>query len=183
MSDPPGPVGIDGARFRHVLGHYPTGVAVVAAISPAGRPVALTVGSFTSVSLDPPLVGFAPGRDSTSWPLVRSAGSFCVNVLAEDQEDVCRIFARSGGDKFGSVDWHPGKAGAPVLENTLASIDCVLEFEHEAGDHTIVVARVTQLEIRRQVGPLLFFKGGYGRFTQGGGEARVDSDRPGRSRS
>ena len=157
--------GFDSTTFRHVLGHYPTGVAVIAAISPAGRPVALTIGSFTSVSLEPPLVAFCPGRDSTSWPGVREAARFCINVLAEDQEEVCRVFARRGGDKFSSVAWHLGAGGAPVIENSLASIDCSLDAEYEAGDHTIVVGRVSRLEVHREIGPLLFVKGGYGHFS------------------
>ena len=161
----PGPArsGFDSSRFRYVLGHYPTGVAVVAAFL-GGRPVALTVGSFTSISLEPPLVGFCPAHDSTSWPEVRQAPTFCVNVLAQDQVEVSRVFARKGGDKFAEVPWHLGPTGSPVIENSLASIDCKLEFEHPAGDHSIVVARVTHLDIRRETGPLLFFKGGYGHF-------------------
>ncbi len=94
-----GPV-IDEARYRQVLGHFPTGVTVVASHREGEAPVGLAVGSFFSVSLEPALVGFCPGKSSSSWPRIEAAGSFCVNVLADDQEDVARVFAGKGEDKF-----------------------------------------------------------------------------------
>ncbi len=100
---------MDPGRFRHVLGHFPTGVVVVTAMHEESGPVGMAVGSFTSVSLDPPLVAFFPDRSSTSFPKIRDAGSFCINVLAEDQEHVCRAFAARGGDKYGSAAWQPGR--------------------------------------------------------------------------
>src|ERR1700704_4437262 len=97
--------GIDARHFRNVLGNYPTGVVVITAIDQAGAPAGMAVGSFTSVSLDPPLVAFLPDKSSTSFPKIRTAASFCVTVLAADQEDVCRAFATRGGDKFAGVKW------------------------------------------------------------------------------
>ena len=98
---------MDPGRFRHVLGHFPTGVVVVTAMHEESGPVGMAVGSFTSVSLDPPLVAFLPDRGSTSFPKIRAAGSFCINVLADDQEHVCRTFAARGGNKYGQAAWQP----------------------------------------------------------------------------
>ena len=154
----------DSARFRQVLGHFPTGVTVITALAPDGQPVGLAVGSFSSVSLDPPLVAFFPARTSGTWPVIREAGAFCVNILAEDQEDVSRVFASKGADKFRGVGWRPASSGAPVLNDVVAWIDCRLEAVHDGGDHDVVLGRVAELEVEREDGPLVFFRGGYGRF-------------------
>ena len=160
----PGTGGIDAAHYRSVLGHFPTGVTVITATGAKG-PVGLAVGSFCSVSLDPALVAFFPGKSSTSWPGIREAGSFCVNVLAEDQEDLCRVFASKGADKFAGIGWDRAATGAPRLADVLAWIDCDIETVHDAGDHDICVGRVRELDVeRRGIGPLVFFRGGYGRF-------------------
>ncbi len=160
----PGTGGIDAAHYRSVLGHFPTGVTVITAAGAEG-PVGLAVGSFCSVSLDPALVAFFPGKSSTSWPGIREAGSFCVNVLAEDQEDLCRVFASKGADKFAGIGWDRAATGAPRLADVLAWIDCDIETVHDAGDHDICVGRVRELDVeRRGIGPLVFFRGGYGRF-------------------
>lgn len=155
---------IDSVVYRRVLGHYPTGVCVVTATLPDGRRAAMVVGSFTSVSLDPPLVGFFPDKSSTSWPLIEAAGRFCVNVLADDQRDLCRIFAAKGDDKFAGVVHRLSANGSPVLDNVVAWIDCALDKVHEAGDHYFVLGRVHELDIARPEQPLLFFRGGYGSF-------------------
>lgn len=151
---------IDSARFRQVLGHFATGVTVVTADHPDG-PVGLAVGSFFSVSLDPPLIGFCPAKSSTSWPRIREAGAFCVNVLGEDQEQVCRAFAGRAPDKFRGLGWKPTALGAPLLADVLAWIECEIAAIHDAGDHEIVVGIVRELEVQREVGPLVFFRGGY----------------------
>jgi flavin reductase (DIM6/NTAB) family NADH-FMN oxidoreductase RutF len=129
-----------------------------------GEPVGLAVNSFTSVSLDPPLVAFCAAKSSTTWPSIQAAGRFCVNILAEDQEDVSRLFATRGADKFRGMGWRAGESGSPILNGVLAWVDCVTEAEHDAGDHLIVVGRVLDLEVPREDGPLAFFRGGYGRF-------------------
>lgn len=154
---------IDQARFREVLGHFPTGVTAVTAAGDHG-PVGLAVGSFFSISLDPALVGFCVGATSGTWPRIEETGSFCVNILAADQEDICRAFATKGDDRFEGVGWKHAGSGAPILDRSLAWIDCDIDQIHRAGDHFIVVGAVRELEVGRQTGPLLFFRGGYGRF-------------------
>ncbi len=156
---------VDPLKFRHVLGHFPTGVAVVTGMDGDGEPAGMAVGSFSSVSLDPPLVAFMPDRSSTSWPRFRDTGSFCVNILGAEQESVCRAFAARGGDKFAELAWHPAGSGAPILDGVLAWIDCDTEVVHEAGDHFIVIGRVRELDIGTPALPLVFFQGGYGRFS------------------
>lgn len=153
---------IDEAQFRTVLGHFCSGVTVITA-SDGGVPVGMTCGAFSSLSLEPPLVLFCPTKTSASWARIRSAGHFCANVLAEDQEELSRVFASKADDKFAGVGWHPGASGAPVLDGVLATIDCTIEDVHDGGDHDIVVGRVVGLT-GRSGGPLLFFRGGYGRF-------------------
>jgi flavin reductase (DIM6/NTAB) family NADH-FMN oxidoreductase RutF len=161
--------------FRQVLGQYPTGVSVVTAMGSDGQPVGLAVGSFTSVSLDPPLVGFLPSKRSDSWPKVREAGRFCVNVLGADQEPICRRFAAKGDAKFAGLSWHPASSGAPIIDGTLAWIDCDLETVHEVGDHYMVTGRVRELAVERPSLPLVFYQGGYGRFAPSSMAAR-DAD-------
>ncbi|WP_427004870.1 flavin reductase [Pseudarthrobacter sp. H2] len=154
----------DPMAFRNVLGHFPTGVVLITGIADDGEPVGMIVGSFTSVSLDPPLVGFLPAVTSYTFKRLRTASSFCVNVLAADQEDVCRRFAGRTENKFDSVPWTVSPSGAPVLEGVVAYIDCTFESVDDAGDHHIVVGAVQELQVCRPVAPLLFFQGGYGRF-------------------
>jgi flavin reductase (DIM6/NTAB) family NADH-FMN oxidoreductase RutF len=129
----------------------------------------LTIGSFTSVSLDPPLVGFFPGRNSTSWPEIEKAGVFCVNVLSEHQAELCWSFAKETetGDKFQDIRWRPSSSGSPIIDGVLAWIDCDLENVVEAGDHWFVMGRVRELEVETDHGPMLFFRGKLGGFLGG----------------
>jgi 3-hydroxy-9,10-secoandrosta-1,3,5(10)-triene-9,17-dione monooxygenase reductase component len=147
-----------------VLGHFATGVTVVTSMTGDRRPVGLAVNSFTSVSLAPALVAFCVGVTSSTWPTVRSSGAFCVNILAEDQEAVSRAFATHGVDRFSGLGWKPAPSGAPILADVLAWVDCTVEAEHEAGDHRIVVGRVRELDLLHEGRPLVFYRGGYGRF-------------------
>jgi flavin reductase (DIM6/NTAB) family NADH-FMN oxidoreductase RutF/DNA-binding IclR family transcriptional regulator len=160
-------VSIDALWYRKVLGQFPTGVVIVTATDAQGGPVGMSVGSFTSVSLDPPLVAFLPARSSTSWPKIEPAGRFCINVLAGEQEALCRAFAVSGADKFRDVSWRHSPHGNPIIDGSLAWIDCTLERVDEAGDHFIVLGRVQTLEVETPSAPLIFFPGGYGRFESG----------------
>ncbi len=153
----------DAARFRQVLGHFATGVAIIAG-QHEGQPVGLTVQSFTSLSLDPPLVSFAVGRGSSTWPKLRDSGSFSANILAEDQEALCRTFATSGADKFAGVGWRPGVTGSPLLDDVLGWVECRIDVEHDAGDHILVIGHVIDLALEREAKPLLFYRGGFGRF-------------------
>ena len=155
---------VDSAAFRQVLGHFATGVTVITASTDAG-PVGLAVNSFTSVSLDPPLVAFCAAHSSSTWPHIQNAGHFCVNIVAEDQEEVCRLFATKDADRFTSITWRTAThSGAPIIDDVLAWIDCTIDAEHEAGDHVIVVGRVQELGVEREGKPLVFYKGGYGRY-------------------
>ncbi len=156
---------IDPKHFRRVLGHFPTGVAVISGLDPEGKPAGMAIGSFSSVSLDPPLVAFLPDKSSTSWPKIAPSGKFCVNILGAEQEDVCRTFAVKGGDKFAELKWSPAGTGSPRLDGVLAWIDCDVEVIHDAGDHLIVIGRVRELDVANPSLPLVFFQGGYGRFT------------------
>jgi flavin reductase (DIM6/NTAB) family NADH-FMN oxidoreductase RutF/DNA-binding IclR family transcriptional regulator len=156
---------IDAKHLRRVLGHFPTGVAVISGLDPDGKPVGMAIGSFTSVSLDPPLVAFLPDKSSTSWPKIAPSGKFCVNILASEQESVCRTFAVKGSDKFAELQWSPAATGSPRLDDVVAWIDCDVEVVHEAGDHYIVIGRVRELDVANPSLPLIFFQGGYGRFT------------------
>ncbi|OBF30908.1 monooxygenase [Mycobacterium sp. ACS1612] len=153
----------DPATMRTVLGHFCTGVAVITGHN-GERPLGFACQSVTSVSLDPPYVSFCPAHTSSSWPAIRASGRLCINILSDDQYAVCAQFGAGGADKFAGIHWRQGDNGAPVLDGALATIEADLEFEHTAGDHTIVVAHVTGLHAFEGRRPLLFYRGGYGRF-------------------
>lgn len=159
MSAPPGPV--SPAVMRDVLGHFVSGIVVITAAGPDG-PLGFTCQSFSSLSLEPPLVSFAPSRTSTTWPRIREVGAFCVNVLAADHQEISAGFARSGTDKFAGVAWRPGPSGAPLLEGVSAWVDCTLWGEHDGGDHTIAIGHVQDLGADAARLPLLFYRGRYG---------------------
>ena len=152
---------VDPRVMRDVLGHFASGVTVLTAVTDEG-PIGFTCQSFSSLSLEPPLIAFAPARTSRTWPRLREIGRFCVNVLAEGQDDVSQNFARSGADKFAGVSWTPSVHGAPVLDAVVAWIDGELWAEYDGGDHTIVVARVLDLGAHPDRRPLLFHRGSYG---------------------
>jgi len=149
---------IDQALYRQVMGHFPTGVVVIASPGPVGT----AIGSFSSLSLDPPLVLFSITKTSSSWPKMRASGVFCVSVLAEDQEHVSRAFAQSGADKFAGLGYKPMGSGSPRIDDSVAWIDCDITDVYDGGDHDIVVGRIREMAIEREVKPLLFFRGGYG---------------------
>jgi flavin reductase (DIM6/NTAB) family NADH-FMN oxidoreductase RutF len=152
---------MDSMHFRKVLGSFATGVVAITAIDPAsGTPTGLAANSFTSVSLDPPLVAFCVAHTSTSWPRVRQARRFCVNILAENQQAVCRQLALRGGEKFHKLGWRASPSGAPVLVDGVAWLEVSLEAEHMAGDHMIIVAHVHHLDAS-EMKPLVFFRGSY----------------------
>lgn len=153
---------IDKGQFRAVLGHFASGVVLVTGMH-EGQPAGFTCQSFFSLSLDPPLVAFAPSKSSTSWPKVSSSGSVAINLLASDQEGIAWTFSQSGTDKFTGLGWSPSANGAPRLDGVLAWIDCTVEDVHEAGDHWLVTAAVTDLE-SSDGQPLLFYRGGFGGF-------------------
>lgn len=150
----------DSAKFRSVLGHVPTSVVVVTGCDAKGEPFGITIGSFTSVSLDPPLVGFFPGVQSRSWASIRESGKFCVNVLGGGQDELCWRFAKEGDDKFSGLNWEPSPTGSPVLPDVIASIDCDIESETVVGDHFFVVGRVQSLaHADNATNAMVFFRG------------------------
>ncbi|MFI0406710.1 flavin reductase family protein [Actinomadura sp. 3N508] len=163
---------LDAAEFRAVLGRYPTGVVVVAAMVD-GRPEGLAVNSFTSVSLDPPLIAFCAAASSSTWPRLRRAGGFAITMLGADQEAACRTFAAKGADRFAAVPWSLTPAGHPVLDGAPAWLDVVPHTMQEAGDHELVLGRVTHLGAAPGGEPLVFFRGGFTGLAQredGGGD-------------
>ncbi|WP_238997784.1 flavin reductase family protein [Nocardioides limicola] len=147
-------------RFRDVLGRYCSGVTVVTSVA-EGQPVGMTCQSFSSVSLDPPLVMFIPAKSSRAFPQMRKAGFFCVNFLAADQQDLSNTFASRGIDKFAGVDWSPATSGAPLLSGVVGYVDCSIEAVHEAGDHYVVVGRVLDLAVGDAQDPLVYYRGSY----------------------
>ena len=156
----PAEIGPD--EFRRVLGQLPTGVTVLTAFA-GGSPVGMAANSVTSVSLDPPLLLACPARTSETWPLLREAGRFCVNVLGASHGELARRFSRRGIDRFDGVEWTPRNAG-PALPDAVAWIECALRSEHDAGDHTIALADVLALEAGEGE-PLVFSRGRYGTFS------------------
>lgn len=158
---------IDGTRFREVLGSYPTGVAIVSCMDEHGMPVGMVIGSFTSVSLEPPLIAYLPMKSSRTFARMRGATTFCVNILAADQESICQHFASPVEDKFAGLAWHLSPEGNPVLDGVVGWIDCNYASVTEVGDHYIVLGGVLGMQLERDTAPLLFFQRGYGRFSPG----------------
>jgi len=154
--------GPEPARFRQVLGHFCTGVTVITTVDSGGRPYGFACQSFAALSLDPPLVLFCPSRTSATWPRIAEAGHFCANVLTAGQRDLARVFGTAGADKFAEVAWSPSSSGAPVLAGVLTWVGCEVETVHEAGDHHVVLGRVTELGPCGTEQPLLFYRGRYG---------------------
>lgn len=155
--------------MRSVFGHFPTGVVIVTATVDSD-PVGMTLQSFLSLSLDPPLALLSVATTSTSWPRIANAGHFVVNVLAEHQSGLARQFAMSGIDKFDGVSYTTDPlSGAPRLDGAAAWINCRTESEYDGGDHTIVVAHVVAAQVspleQHATAPLVFHRSGYPRLT------------------
>lgn len=149
---------LDPKSLRSVFGHYPSGVTIVSSMAD-GLPIGFTCQSFHSLSIDPPMVVLLVGRGSNTWPGIRSAGVFCVNILSADQGELSRTFAVSGADKFDGVSWSESTYGSPVIEGASGWIDCALESEFDGGDHLIVTARVKDLSADESLSPLVFHRG------------------------
>ena len=157
---------IDAATFRHALGHYPTGVCAVTALTPARKPTGMIVGSFTAVSLQPLLVGFLPDRRSATWSQIQSIGHFCVNVLASDQAGLCAQMTSKAEEKFTNIGYSVSSNNLPIIDNSIASIECQIYSVTEAGDHWFAIGEVLRLDVTRDADPLLFFRGRYGGFAE-----------------
>ena len=157
-------VAFDSATYRQTMGDFATGVVVVTGLVDE-QPIGFAAQSFVSLSLDPPLIAFSPAKSSLSWPKIRASRHFGINILSEDQQSVCIDMAQSGGDKFANVRWQSGLTGAPKLHGVLAFIECSIEDEHDAGDHTIVGGRVQDcVRAESDSAPLLYFRSEYGSF-------------------
>ncbi|RJF84146.1 flavin reductase [Azospirillum cavernae] len=153
---------LDPRAFRSALGCFATGIAVITTLAPDGAPVGVTVNSFSSVSLDPPLVQFCLGRTAASFAAFSAAPSFVVNILAADQEELSGRFSRRDlDDRWSGVAVEPSASGVPVLSGCLARLECDREHLLDGGDHVIVLGRVRRLASREDGAPLLYFRGGY----------------------
>ena len=153
---------IDPRTFRQVLGQFCTGITIITTMQD-GLPIGFACQSFAALSLDPPLVLFCPTKMSRSWQAIEASGLFCVNILTEQQLDVCARFGSREPDKFAGVDWKPSLLGLPILDGSLAHIDCTVASVHEGGDHFVVFGAVQSLSEVPKVKPrpLLFYRGEY----------------------
>jgi flavin reductase (DIM6/NTAB) family NADH-FMN oxidoreductase RutF len=156
----PGSAKVDPATFRKVMGLYPTGVTVITSAKD-GVNLGLAVGSFTSISLDPPLVGFFPAKGSSSWPKIQDTGRFCVNVLGAHQIDLSRHFASKHPDKFADISHSVSPSGLPLIDHSVAWIDCRIHSVQEIGDHYLVVGAVEGMGALEGQNPLIFLGSGY----------------------
>lgn len=153
--------GSDARTFRDALGCFATGVTVVTAFCPDGTPVGLTANSFTSVSLDPPLLLVCIANNASSAPYLRDAERFAVNVLQIGQQPTSNRFAGKGEDRFAATPWDKGEFGTPVLSGSLSSFECARDAVHDGGDHFILVGRVLKAIFEPRRDPLLYFRGKY----------------------
>lgn len=160
---------LDEMAIRKALGEFATGVTIIA--SDDGEPVGFACQSFSSLSLTPPLVLFTVMKTSRSWPRIRAAGRFSVNVLTEAQQDISAAFGRRGPDKFAHGRWTRSNLGNPLLGDCAVWIDCTIEDVHEAGDHYIVVGRVAEIGHRADARPLLYHRGSYANVAAAGEDA------------
>ncbi|MFC5997047.1 flavin reductase [Pseudonocardia hispaniensis] len=151
------------STFREVMGRYATGAAIVTATL-RDEPHGLAVNSLTSVSLDPPLLLFCPDRRSDTWPVIREAGHFAVNILAHGQDQLCRRFARKGTDRFADLTFTRSARGCPILDETIAYLECEIRQVIDAGDHYITIGRVMDMGIDRERAPLVFYQGHFHRL-------------------
>lgn len=167
---------VDPHVFREVLGHYPTGVVVVTGRDSEGDILAMVVGTFNSVSLDPPLVSFMPMMTSRTFAKMRECSSLCINILGGEQEDIVLTIAQRWENKLDGIEWFPSPSGDPVLSESIAWIDTTIWNTVEAGDHWIVLCRVNDMAVANPVSPLIFFQGGYGSFVSTSLMARMDHE-------
>ena len=154
---------VDPKDFRNALGTYPTGVTIITAAGPDGKPYGLTCNSFASVSLNPPLVLWSLGVFSQNMSVFQNASHFTINVLGASQQALASKFAKSSEDKFAGVEWKPGLGGAPLLADSVANFQCRAANRYYGGDHVIFLGAVEAYSYNR-LEPLLFARGGYGRF-------------------
>lgn len=152
---------IDAREFRDALGRFGTGVTIITGLDATGVPAGMTASSFTSVSLNPPLVLFCPSRSAESFDALALGGSFVVNVLSEDQQLLSNRFARPGQEKWQGMEFDTWDSGVPVLRGCLANIECDTHAVHDGGDHAVVIGRVRRMVYAVSGRPLLYFSGSY----------------------
>lgn len=155
---------VDPTHFRSVMGHVPTSVVVVTGFDAAGEPQGITIGSFVSVSLQPPMVGFFPAVDSVTWAAIEPSKTFCVNVLRSDQAELCWQFAKEADHRFQGVSWSPAPNGSPIIDGCVAWIDCAVHSVNEVGDHYFVVGNVLHMDqhdppLAQQDSAMVFYRG------------------------
>ncbi|WP_035805224.1 flavin reductase family protein [Kitasatospora mediocidica] len=146
------------SSFRTILGRFTTGVVLVTTTTPNG-PVGMAVNSFTSVSLEPPLIALCAALTSTTWPSIRETGGFAVSILGEQHEDLCRVFSTRGADRFSGGDWTSSRDGHPIPADALGWLDCRISTIHPAGDHELVIATAADGAVADAAGPLVFHGG------------------------
>jgi flavin reductase (DIM6/NTAB) family NADH-FMN oxidoreductase RutF len=156
-------LGFDSTTFRRTLGMFATGIAVITAQAPDGRLIGLTVNSFNSVSLSPPLIIWSLGNNSTYREVLESCRYYAVNILADDQENLSNLFAGKSPNRFEGVDWEPGLGGAPLLAGCAAVLEVRNEMRYPGGDHLIFIGEVERCD-RSEREPLIFFNGKYRRL-------------------
>lgn len=154
-------------EFRNAMGTFATGVTVITTVDEEGEPVGLTANSFSSVSLDPPLVLFCLDKGSLSLPIFQAAEHFSITVLADTQEELSTNFASQSPDKWDGVDYKICTNGCPYFEHALAVLECDTDAIHDAGDHVIIVGRVTAFSVDADRSPLLYYRGRYARIGAG----------------
>lgn len=146
--------------FRHIMSLAPTPVTIVTASTMDG-PQGIVIGSFVSVSLEPPLIGLFLGKDTRMWQPMTDAAAYCVNILAEDQASLSKVFVTHGIDRFAEVEWEPAANGAPTISGAIAWIEAKPFSVTDAGDHDLVLLEVTALRQGRDSGPLVYQLGQY----------------------
>ncbi|ALA68050.1 flavin reductase family protein [Corynebacterium lactis] len=166
-------VGLDEMSIRGAMSEFTTGVTIVAT-EHEGEKVGFACQSFSSLSLDPPMILFTVMKSSRSWPHIEKTGTFAVNVLAEDQEDISAEFGRRNGKKFDSGQWSRSELGNPLLHGSSVWIDCTVADVHEGGDHWIVTANIVAIGQRDEVKPLIYHRGSYARVLRPGIDASVE---------
>lgn len=156
---------VDPHDYRKVFGLIPTAVTAITGISSEGKPVGFVVGTFQSLSIDPPLAAFSVDKGSSTWPTIRTLENFTANILSVEQLPVCRALSRRGVDKFEGLEYEHGPHGNPQLPGSTAWLDCNVLYEIVAGDHYIIVSTITGMKIGS--GDALTFRGGkFGEFLE-----------------
>ncbi|HKE29505.1 MAG TPA: flavin reductase family protein [Bryobacteraceae bacterium] len=151
---------VSGDEFRRACGRFATGVTIASVLDSAGTPHGLTVNSFSSVSLDPPLILICLGHHVTMIEAFRAAAHFGISVLREDQRELSERFARKGRDRFNGTPWHAGRSGVPLLDGAIAQIECAVRHRFTAGDHDILVGEMVRAHVAEGE-PLIYFASRY----------------------